>query len=126
LLKKGQIAVEYIIIAVFILIASSMAFKLYKEVSLGMLTEATIRTSVDWELATAALNNASCGKTFLATIYRNGTSTNYDYNVSTTDFSCTDTVINNTVKSHVNELVMFSLGCDYNATSCKGSAFRLV
>jgi len=112
--KKGQLSMEYMFLAVIILAVSFIAFKHYKEQSVETLADATIKNAVDWNLAKAALDDPACGSVYYAGKKKNASFFTYNYSVFVSKPSCGLRVLNQTVLDDARARVFVVLGCYYD------------
>jgi hypothetical protein len=118
LVKKGQLSMEYIFLAVIVLSVSFIAFKHYKEESIETLSDATIKNSVDWHLSKAVLDHPNCTQMMYAGMEKNVSFSDFEYKIHAVadpkmDSSCESKVLSPEVLDGMRSRVFVVLGCDY-------------
>ncbi|MCD6414082.1 MAG: hypothetical protein J7L23_00445 [Candidatus Diapherotrites archaeon] len=129
-MRKGQISAEYILIAIMILGSSFIAFKYFQAEGFNLVTDSLLKTSVDWELASSALEHPKCD-IFLGGIYANRTKYTSTFQVQASNSTgadpyCTSVVLSRSVRNRIQGLISSALGCDPSTNgSCKGHIYTI-
>lgn len=119
---KAQLSVEFLLVAVLVLVTSALIFKSYQITSSEMVVEANLKSIADWEIATSSLDDPVCGVTGLAGINRWSPDEyvrRYEYR--TTDPVCTQRIFDSDVRGFANSSTRVVLGCDFTEPgNCRG------